>query len=62
MPHYKILDGTFRDVDNKTKGVGESIELSADFAALHPEKLERLEDQPADAPSAAPTDPDHPYA
>jgi len=35
MKKYDITEGTFRDSDGTVKGVGDTIELDDDMAAVH---------------------------
>ncbi len=43
MNAYLIISGSFRMDDGSTKQTGETIELTDDVAALHPEKLQRIQ-------------------
>lgn len=39
MPLYRITDGSFRDSDGSTKGPGDTIDLDADMARQHRDKV-----------------------
>jgi hypothetical protein len=43
MPHYKILQGSFRDHDGSIKVEGDTIELSESFAAERPHEVELVD-------------------
>lgn len=49
--NFKILDGAnFRDTDGSIKTAGDTIELDADFAAQHHDKVVKLDDpEPSNA-------------
>ncbi len=54
---FIITEGTFRDSDGSTKGVGQTIELDDEMAKVHATRVQAApQEEGADATAAAPAE------